>query len=68
MILGFIYFGLFSVLQINVYGWGLMVTFFILSIPYWKSITEFNKGNVKISLFLLAITAIIILIFIKTRV
>ena len=68
MILGFIYFGLFSFLQINVYGWGLMVTFSILSFPYWKSISHLNKGNIKRSLNFLVITSLIILAFIHTRV
>ena len=68
MILGFVYWGLFSFFQVNVYGWGLMITYGFLLIPYWKSITYFDNGQNKKSLLLLAIVSGIILIFIWVRV
>ena len=68
MILAFIYFALFSVLQVNTYGYGMLVTFLCLSGFFLKGIIEFDHGNASNSLILLSTSAGILIGFIFLRV
>ena len=68
MILAFIYFALFSALQINSYGYGMLATFLCLSVFFLKGIIEFDHGNNSMSLILLSICAGILICFICLRV
>ena len=68
MVLGFVYFALFSILQVGAYGWGMVITFIVASGPFWLGITSFDKGKSLKSLCLLLLTCLVLVGFIKMRV
>ena len=68
MVLGFVYFALFSVLQVGAYGWGMMMAFIVVSGPYWFGISSFDKGKMGKSLCFLLLACGILVGFIKMRV
>ena len=68
MIIGSIYFGIFSMSQIPRFGYGFMILYLLIGFPFYKAICKFQDNQLYLSIISLLLVVLGVIGLIMTRI